>query len=215
MLGTFSWGVITGIAMVQSGMSVAQAVGMTLLVFSGTAQLAALPLMVSGASLWLIAFTTLLTSLRFPVYSASISREFSRLPPWLRLRVGYLTTDGGLAAYNLLPARQRRVQRTALYLGFNVPVWLVWQVGSLLGIALVALMPDSRDLSYLGVLAVLAMITQLMGARLSGPTVLVALAVVLIGANWPYRAGMLLAIACGVLAPLAIELVRERGRPQA
>ena len=51
ILGTFVWGIIAGVAMVQSGMSVGQAIGMMLLVFSGTAQLAALPLMVSGASL--------------------------------------------------------------------------------------------------------------------------------------------------------------------
>ncbi|NBR30267.1 MAG: branched-chain amino acid ABC transporter permease [Betaproteobacteria bacterium] len=77
MTGTFIWGVITGVAMVQSGLSVAQAVGMTLIVFSGTAQLAALPLMASGASFLVIGFTTLLTSLRFMVYSASLSRAHS------------------------------------------------------------------------------------------------------------------------------------------
>ena len=41
VVGTFVWGIIAGIAMIQSGMSVGQALGMTLIVFSGTAQLAA------------------------------------------------------------------------------------------------------------------------------------------------------------------------------
>ena len=34
VVGTFVWGIIAGIAMIQSGMSVGQALGMTLIVFS-------------------------------------------------------------------------------------------------------------------------------------------------------------------------------------
>lgn len=205
ILGTFVWGIIAGVAMVQSGLSVPQAVGMTLLVFSGTAQLAALPLMVSGASLALIALTATLTSMRFLIYSASVSRDLSRLRPGLRCVAGYLTTDTGLAVYQLLKSAERRAQRTALFMGLNFPVWVSWQIGSLLGIAVVALVPPERDLSFLGTLAVLAMIAQAMRARFAWPTALIAGTVALIGAHWPYRFGMLLAIACGVLVPLALE----------
>jgi predicted branched-subunit amino acid permease len=212
VLSTFVWGIIAGVAMLQSGMTVAQAIGMTLLVFSGTAQLAALPLMVSGASLALIALTTLLTSMRFLIYSASVSHDLSRLRPGLRSFAGYLTTDSGLAVFQMLRAAERRAQRTALYLGLNVPVWISWQIGSFLGIAAVTLSPPERDLAYLGTLAVLAMIAQAMRSRFAWPTAMVAALVALLGTAWPYRSGMLLAIACGVMVPIMLERVARTAR---
>lgn len=205
MVGTFVWGIIAGVAMIQAGMSVGQSVGMTLIVFSGTAQLAALPLMASGASFALIGFTTFLTSLRFMIYSASLSRDLSRLPPGLRSFAGYMTTDSGLAVYQTLSGRERRAQRTALFMGLNLPVWAAWQVGSLLGIAVMAYVEPGRDLGFLGTLAVLALIAQAMRVSLAWPVVIAATVVALIGVGWPHRAGMLLAVLVGVVTPLILE----------
>ena len=47
--GIAAWGLMTGVAMVNSGMSVIEAVAMTLLVYAGSSQLAAIPLIVGGA----------------------------------------------------------------------------------------------------------------------------------------------------------------------
>ena len=52
--GVAAWGLMTGVAMVKSGMSVFEAVAMTLLVFAGSSQLAAIPLLVAGAPAWVI-----------------------------------------------------------------------------------------------------------------------------------------------------------------
>lgn len=211
VVGTFVWGIIAGIAMIQSGMSVGQALGMTLIVFSGTAQLAVLPLMVSGASFALIGLTALLTSLRFVIYSASLSRDLSRLPPGLRAFAGYMTTDSGLAVYQTLRAHERRAQRTAFFMGLNLPVWLSWQIGSLIGIGAMAYVETGRDLAYLGTLAVLALIVQAMRVHLAWPVVGAATVVALIGATWPHRAGMMLAVVAGVATPLLLE-ARARAR---
>ena len=43
--GIAAWGLMTGVAMVKSGMSVIEALLMTWLVFAGSAQLAAMPLL--------------------------------------------------------------------------------------------------------------------------------------------------------------------------
>ena len=52
--GIAAWGLMTGVAMVKSGMSVFEASAMTLLVFAGSSQLAAIPLLVAGAPAWVI-----------------------------------------------------------------------------------------------------------------------------------------------------------------
>ena len=48
-LGIAAWGMVTGVAMVKSGMSVSLAIFMSLLVYAGSAQLAVIPLLATGA----------------------------------------------------------------------------------------------------------------------------------------------------------------------
>ena len=47
--GQIAWALMTGVALVKSGMSVFEAVFMTLIVYAGSSQLAATPLIVAGA----------------------------------------------------------------------------------------------------------------------------------------------------------------------
>lgn len=47
-LGIAAWGLMTGVAMVKSGMSTVEALFMALTVFAGSAQLAATPLLLAG-----------------------------------------------------------------------------------------------------------------------------------------------------------------------
>ena len=53
-LGIAAWGLVTGVAMVKSGLSVPLALFMNLVVFAGSAQLVAIPLMMVGTPVWVI-----------------------------------------------------------------------------------------------------------------------------------------------------------------
>ncbi len=53
-MGIGAWALMTGVAMVQSGLSVLEAVLMTLIVYAGSAQLAAVPMITAGAPMWVI-----------------------------------------------------------------------------------------------------------------------------------------------------------------
>jgi predicted branched-subunit amino acid permease len=48
--GVAAWGLMTGVAMVNSGLSVFESIAMTLLVYAGSSQLAALPLLGGGCT---------------------------------------------------------------------------------------------------------------------------------------------------------------------
>ena len=50
---------------------------MSLLVYAGSAQLAALPLIAAGAPLWVIVATGFITNLRFVIYSAALRPHFA------------------------------------------------------------------------------------------------------------------------------------------
>src|SRR5690554_4093847 len=54
LIATGTWGLVTGIAIVKSGLSEALATFMTLAVYAGSAQLTALPLIGERVPLWLI-----------------------------------------------------------------------------------------------------------------------------------------------------------------
>lgn len=211
--GTASWGLVTGIALVKAGLSTGQALGMAALVFSGTAQLVTIPLIVAGASLPVIMLTVFLTNLRFIIYSATLARDLARLPLPLRLGLGYLTSDTGLAAYRL---RHRdgepQVQRVALFAGCCIPVYLVWQVGSLAGIGVAHLLPPGGGLGYLGTLAIVAMAAALVRSPASVAAAAVAIGVALLGRDWPYSLGMFSAVVASIGAAMLVEASHRRRR---
>ena len=91
--GLAAWGLMTGVAMVNSGMSVWEAVAMSLLVFAGSSQLAAIPLIAAGAPAWVILATSFCVNLRFVVFSAHMRPYMMHMPLFKRLFNGYLTAD--------------------------------------------------------------------------------------------------------------------------
>lgn len=107
-LGIAAWGLVTGVAMVKSGLSVPLALLMTFTVFAGSAQLAAIPLMAVGAPVWVIWATALCINLRFVIFSAQWRPFFMRYPLHQRLLMGYLSAD---LTYVLFMKRFKELQR--------------------------------------------------------------------------------------------------------
>ncbi|RYY66191.1 MAG: branched-chain amino acid ABC transporter permease, partial [Comamonadaceae bacterium] len=68
-IGIGAWGLIAGVAMAKSGMGVPLAVFMSILVYAGSAQVAAVPLIAAGAPIWVVWVTTLCVCLRFLAFS--------------------------------------------------------------------------------------------------------------------------------------------------
>jgi predicted branched-subunit amino acid permease len=91
--GMAAWGLMTGVAMVKSGMSLTEAVLMGVTVFAGSSQLAAVPLIIAGAPMWVILATGFCVNLRFVVFSAHLRPYFMHQNLWRRLASGYLTAD--------------------------------------------------------------------------------------------------------------------------
>ena len=80
--GLIAWGIVTGMAMIQSGLTLWQGLLMTFIVYAGSAQLAALPLLAAGAPVSMIFFTAIMINLRFIIFSAVIGILLaSQIPP--------------------------------------------------------------------------------------------------------------------------------------
>lgn len=212
VIGTFCWGIATGLAMVKGGLSTWQAIAMVVVVFSGTAQLAALPLIAQGAALPAIWLTALLANLRFLIYSALVANEFRGQALRHRLMLGWLTTDTGLATYLAGQARAGVAEepvRAARFAGANLLIYAGWSSGSLVGVLLAGLIPDSPQIAFVGVLAIVALLGPMLTARVPVMVALAAGAVSLAGTGWSGRLGMFAAIAAGIAVAL---IMTSRGQ---
>jgi predicted branched-subunit amino acid permease len=157
-LGLAAWGLVTGVTMVKSGLSLPLAMGMSLLVFAGSAQLTALPLIAAGAPLWVLLATAFCVNLRFVIFSAQWRHYFGHLPRARRLTLTYFAADLNFVYFvkrypDPVPsAAQRR------YFWGGVAVnWPTWQLTAFTGILLADRIPPQWGIGFAGVLALLGL----------------------------------------------------------
>lgn len=209
--GVLSWGLVTGVAMVKSGLDPAWAVLMNALVFAGSAQLAGIALIATHASVGVVVITCAVINLRFVLFSSGISAFLQHLPLRQRLIAGYLNGD-----MNYLMMMQKRdalanqaeagfdiPSQTAYHLGLGSSNWVAWQASTMVGIALANVFPVSWGLGFAAILALVALLASFLKDGATLICVISAGSVALMTAHWPYRLGLLAAIAAGVLAAMA------------
>lgn len=211
--GIIAWGLVTGVAMVKSGLPLTYALFMTFTAYAGSAQLAALPLMAAGAPVWVIAVTALVTNLRFVIYAAAMRHLFTDYSLRRRAVLGYL---GGDFSFVLLMERIARdgifPHRDAWLFGATLPNWFAWQGASVTGMVAASFIPTSWGLQFAGTLALLALIVPQCRQFPAAAGALTAAVVALAGRPLPLNLGLL----AGVVAGIAVATTAEsaiRGRP--
>ena len=217
--GQIAWAMMTGVALVKSGMSVFESVAMTLCVYAGSSQLAATPLIVAGAPAWVVLATGFCVNLRFVVFSLHMRGYLMHLPRLPRIITGYFTTD---IAYVLFVRRfshpehtdEGRLAQEAYLAGLSLANWSSWMLFSLLGIALANAIPTSWGLGFAGILCLLGIQCSLASSRLRVLASLVAGAVAVLAYALPLKLNIVLAIAVAVLACLMMEQVKaQKAKP--
>ena len=208
--GIAAWGLMTGVAMVQSGMGVVESLLMALLVFAGSSQLAAIPLILAGAPLWIIWATGFCVNLRFVVFSLHLRPFLAHLPMWERICHGYLTADLSYVQFTSRFARPganaaERQAQEAYLAGNDMVNWMAWVGSSLAGVALARLIPQDWGLAFAGILCLVGILCSLATTRLRLVAAAVAGAAAVAAYGLPLKLNILLAIATAVLACMVIE----------
>ena len=172
-----------------------------------------LPLIVSGAPLWLIVTTALVLNLRFVIFSAAISPAFEGIPLLKRMMSGYLLVDGVFAvgAERMLASKDRD-WRFGFYLAPSLWAWSLWQVFVLLGVLGAELVPQGWSLEFMATIALMTLLVPLAASR---PMLVAALAggvsaVALRG--MPLKLGLIAGIMIGIVAGFAAEHWLHRRR---
>ena len=211
LIGIAAWGMVVGIAMVKSGLSVTEASVMTLLVFAGSAQLASLPLLAAHAPIWVIFATALVVNLRFVIFSALLAPHFAHLPWRQRFALGYISGDIAVGLFlQRYPLETPDPGKVPFLKGLIYPNWTAWQVGSLAGIFLGAAIPAEWGLGFAGTLAIICVTVPLVAGRAALCGVLVSGAVAVAAFRLPYKLGLLVAVQAGMLTAMAVEELTEK-----
>ena len=214
MPGLFAWGTVTGMAMVQAGLTIWQALLMTITVYAGSAQLAVLPLIAASVPLGVIVFTGFMVNLRFVIFSAVVGPHFAHLPWYQRLWYGYFNVDVIMAFFpQRYPAHTlgKTAGKVAYFKGLAMPNWTAWQAGTVAGILLASQIPASWGIGFAGTVALLAITVPLVANRPTVIGVIVASIVSIMSVGLPYRLGLLVAMVVGIAAAVAADrLISQR-----
>ena len=213
------WGVVTGVAMIQSGLTTMQALGMTFIVYAGSAQLVSLPLFAAAVPLPIIWVSAMIVNLRFMIYALGVRPFLRSLSRTRRLVYGVGTVDYLAAAFlrrfdhppleqPLLLKDDRQVGRypyLEYFKGAAITGWCVWQTGSIAGILLAQWIPPAWGLEFVATLALLAMLLPLVTDRPGLVCVAVASLVSVLLAHLPLNLGLLAAVLAAVAAAMLVE----------
>lgn len=211
-LGISAWALVTGVAMIKSGLTVPLAVLMSLAVYAGSAQLAALPLIAAGAPLWVLWATACCMNLRFVIFSVHWRKYFGHLPRAQRLALTYVAADLNYVLFRRrFPEPAPAPGQIPYFLGSVLWSWTTWQIPALLGIALADRVPTEWGLGFAGVLALLGLAYSTLSGRKSWIAAGVAAVAAVAAFDLPLNLNIVVAIAAGV----AVGLLLDRHWPDA
>lgn len=218
-IGIAAWGIVAGVAMAKSGMGVPLAVFMSIIVFAGSAQIAALPLIAADAPMWVVWATTLCVSLRFMAFSFHYRPFLAHLPRRRRVALSYLMGDSNFALFvHRFPDHTpgQEAAHADYFLGGALVTYGVWQLAIITGIVLGAGIPAAWGLGFAGTMALLALTCT----QLRNPSTRIAAVVAACAAVAAYALPMKLNIVVAIAAAVAFgaladhaRAARQRARP--
>ena len=211
LLGVIPFGFVAGVAAIAAGMTPLQGIALSVLSFSGIAQLVASQLIAAGSPVIVIVAAAFVVSLRFVMYSAALAPHLAHLDRRWRLLLSYVMTDQSFATtvkrYGE-PGDKRH--KHWHFLGSAVTLFATWQVAVVFGVVAGASVPSSWSLDFAVVLSFIALLVPAVRTRADLGAAVVAGAVALIAAGLPYRLSLVVASVAGIAAGLGIELSRGR-----
>jgi len=202
-------GAIFGAGAGAVGVTMAGAVTMSALVFSGTAQFAAMPLWQQPVPL--VALSTLVLSLRFSLMTASLGPRLGDSPTWVRALLAFGITDEN---YALAVAHRGPLAPTYLFGTFLI-LYVPWVGGTALGGLVGERVPAAwaGPLGAIFPIVFLSLVVLVCTDWAAGAVALLAAALALLGKAWLPDGWYV--VAAGLLASLVGPLLERWLRREA
>ena len=209
LLGILSFALVAGIAAVEAGLTIVQTLGITVIVFAGASQLAALELLDGGAPLAVVIGTAVVINLRMVMYSASIAPYFAAYRRRTRAVLAYLLTDHAYALSVAEYAENEDRDRRLYYLGAAGSIWVVWVVGTVAGVGLGTGVPEAWGFGFAVPLVFLGLLVPAMSNRPKAVAGVVGGAGAVLAAGLPLNLALLVGSIAGIVGGVVAEEVWE------
>jgi 4-azaleucine resistance transporter AzlC len=202
----FVYGTVFGGLAVQAGLTAAQVLGMSLLVFAGASQFVAVPMLAAGAPALAIVVTTYVVNMRHYLMAATLAPSFRGFRRgWLAL-IAHLINDESFA----VTVARSRPPDACVYLGSAAAICGAFVAGVAVGVALGGLVerPERYGLDFAFPAVFLSLVAVQLRRHsdwlvaIAAAVLAVMLALVLPG-NWHIVvAGLVVSVVAAVLLPL-------------
>ena len=138
--GSVPFGIVYAVSALAAGLSPAQTVAMSLLVFAGSAQFTAVGLFAAAAPPLTIVITTLIVNARHLLLAASLAPHLRGTPLWLRALLAFQLTDESYAVG--IRTFLAGEGSAGFQLGANISLYIAWPLATVIGVLLGSLVPD-------------------------------------------------------------------------
>lgn len=201
LVGVIPFAMITGVGAVNVGMSFTEALGMSVIVFAGASQLVVFQLLSAGSPWIIMVLTAWVINLRFTMYSATLAPYLQKLSAPKKAPLAYMLSDQAFGvSLSHFVMTNKPVNHRWYYFGSALTVWVAWQLSTMIGAALGALIPASWGFDFAFPLSFMALMFAALRDR---PTVVAALAggiIAVLTKTLPYNLGLVIAISTGIAA---------------
>lgn len=202
-----------GVVAIEAGLTLAQAMGFSIVVIAGAAQFAAVQLMVDDASIALVLMAALAVNLRMEMYSAALVPFLGDAPLWQRAMVAYVNFDqsyvASVARYETHPQMSVR-ERVWYFMGVVTPITPLWVVMTAVGALVGTAIPPEYALDFALPITFLAMIGPMLRTLPHAVAALTSMIVGLALIGLPSGSGLLIAAGCAMGAGVLVEIWQER-----
>ena len=143
------FGLIIGVIGIELGFSPLMVYATSLIVFSGSAQIVFFQLISGGASPIVTLTSVGVTNSRHLLYGAVLSEHLEDLSITWKIFLSYFLVDQSFALSNKFFKENSMLENKHYYLfGSGFTLWVTWQISSLFGIFLGAIVPEELGLAF-------------------------------------------------------------------
>ncbi|VXC02202.1 putative 4-azaleucine resistance transporter AzlC [Pseudomonas sp. 8BK] len=208
IVGILPFGLIYGALASLAGLSLGQALGMSLLVYAGSAQFIAISLLTLGSGAVVILLTTLVVNLRHVLYSAALQPYVGKLPQRWRVPLAFGLTDETFAVVQRRYLARGMTEHGQWYhAGVALALYLSWVSSSLVGALFGQSVPNLAGwgLDFAMLATFIGIVVPALRNQPQIAAALVAGAVELLCHAWPYKLGLMAAALSGIAVGVWLE----------
>jgi predicted branched-subunit amino acid permease len=206
LVGVTPFGLVIGISAAQASIPTLAGWLTGPLIYAGSAQVATIQMLDTGAAPFAVIMTVLVINLRLILYSAAMATHWRGTPLWWRLLAGYLLIDPsfavGIERYGRTGDRRGA---HAHYLGGALVLWATWLMAIAIGATVAASVPNWLHLELLIPLYLVGEIVPKLRKADTRIAALAAGGVALACLSVPMHLGIAIGIVSGIAASLALS----------